>query len=229
MAWYYICPPEGISFKIDVNSLADALHQSWLDITIDDVPSSSVVLSWEITWIETVHEIKHKKLVAGTLYADLQKIFIMGDIDACISFALWYRALIPLENRLLLQDHTQENVIELKVNTRSVEITKAFAPEINQIQQEILYILERSNGKLTTNRLLKVLREIFANLPEESFSVQVETAFIDLWGKNLISSPGTKWTPVNSQGVHSTISDYEAVQYELTLTDKGQLALKAQK
>src|SRR5690606_3483876 len=129
------------------------------------MPTAFDVLGWEIIWEQPIPPLNLKPFVSGYLARDLQNISITGSFEECVDFALWYRNFVPYEHRLFFQDEPLTNQIELSTKTIKGQIMKSFIPTLHSMHWEILYILERANGKTKLSSMIDTLRVPFADIP----------------------------------------------------------------
>jgi hypothetical protein len=119
---YLITPPEPTDWKIDESDFTSLLSQHWSEIEIRKVTNPDDY--YAIEWVIKVPG-KGQRL-DGALHRDGQGISLDGYLEDCASWAIWFRSLVPLSQKLLFYDQGFNSHIELQENTTPSKILKSF-------------------------------------------------------------------------------------------------------
>ncbi len=113
---YFIIPVEESDLVIDVESFANQLRASWPSIQFEDVKMADdpFLLSWSLREGEIDH--------VGDLHRD-QRTISVDDYPAGVAkFALWIRAILPAQHKLMLYHDSSEVKVEITTTTRVEDI-----------------------------------------------------------------------------------------------------------
>lgn len=118
---YMIAFFEGAVYWFNPQDLISALKKRWFDVEVQKNPPE-LLLGEELEW-----KIPSQNHFTGYLYHERKTVFVEGTTEECIEFALWYRKFIPSEHRILFSDEGYHASIEMRPETTSVDILRAFA------------------------------------------------------------------------------------------------------
>ena len=123
---YLITPSQSTDWQINPLEFVKNLSKQWSDIKIEKVSNPEDIYSLE--W-----SIKPPQMGAGLdggLHQDEQGISLDGYLEDCAKFAIWFRSQVPTIQELVFYDQSYNHSIELKTDTKDVEIIDVFTDKI---------------------------------------------------------------------------------------------------
>lgn len=118
---YFVLPPEYTEWSFDHGEFVAALHQRWrvrkICMTYDD-PNIHFSLDWSV-WMED------ERLLVGLMDCKGQAVALEADLRDSAVFALWFRSLVPEEQKLLFCDEGYSGSVELTGETTELQIADA--------------------------------------------------------------------------------------------------------
>lgn len=123
---YLITPPEPTDWKINESDFINHLLKHWSDIQIKQVVDPDDYYSWE--W--SIKVAGKGQRLDGALHRDGEGISLDGYLSDCAFFALWFRSLVPQDQRLLFYDQGFNYHIDLQIETTASEIIESFLAKV---------------------------------------------------------------------------------------------------
>ena len=229
MGLYSLYENEGVDFHFVVENFLHQLVQHWPDITINPVPSRTILLDWNRTDTYDASMDFLPRLFFGSIYKPTAKILLIGDDEMCVDFALWYRSITPTSITIWVEQEYKTTVSERTEITSTMtmhELVAALIPKITHLEEAILQVLLNYGGEVQTHYLNNEVMTIIP-ISKDDVHSSISKALISLWSKELVSSPGTKWLTLKSPSEYGKVFDYSAQPYDLTLTDRGFLLMQS--
>ncbi len=118
MNYFFIAPREGL---LPASDFLQKMRSSWPQVQVKEVfdPADAHVVEFKVP-------MRHSR-VYGSLNRKGDAIVFWGDIRDCAEFALWCRALIPVDETAILCDESMSGELEVDASTTLADITQAFS------------------------------------------------------------------------------------------------------
>lgn len=115
---YYISPPEKTSWSMSPSEFVGYLLQRWPSAQVRTTRNPKLSPEWRVELSDGIMD--------GRFYPPLSGVVFEGiDGDDLVSFALWFRSLVPPEQPLLFYQEGFNWDMELKPDTTAQEIAAA--------------------------------------------------------------------------------------------------------
>jgi hypothetical protein len=232
MHFYHLKLLPAMEWKIEPLALAAHLTQWWshTSITFEDVSDMpDALLCWEVASNLDRPQAFMRRFIKGSLKRSENAINIVGRFEMCIEFALYYRALVPKSMLVSLHElfSIEDNVIELYPHTTKQEIFAMFSTDIDPLALRILHTLYDNDGLYPHHLLVQSLQKGEHQAHHPPSTQEVDATIYDLWRRDYVSSPGTRWLPERPANIDGIFNDEAWNQMMLSLTHRGERALIA--
>lgn len=119
---YLITPSQSTNWQINPPEFIKILSKQWSKIKIEKAsnPEDYYALAWSIKPPQMGVRLD------GALHQDGQGISLDGHLEDCAKFAIWFRSQVPTIQELVFYDQGYNHSIELKNDTKDIEIIEVF-------------------------------------------------------------------------------------------------------